>query len=220
MHVHAVAKNPASYEHIDPALVGNERRILVSELSGQSTILAKTAKYALQHDRALMQQDPQPGAGPGERGLPVRGGRGVVRPAGEEGAGPVPAEVRAPALPRQHRGRRATASRSPRRRSRCSVGDAVEHTVSEGDGPVNALDGALRKALLPVLPAAGRDAPGRLQGPRRQRPRRHRRPRPRRHRMRATRRTSGARSASARTSSRRAGWRWSTLEYKLFKDEA
>ena len=34
MHTHAVAKNPASYEHIDPAAVGNERRILVSELSG------------------------------------------------------------------------------------------------------------------------------------------------------------------------------------------
>ena len=46
MHAHAVAKDPASYEHIDPEAVGNERRILVSELSGQSTILTKTAKYA------------------------------------------------------------------------------------------------------------------------------------------------------------------------------
>ena len=36
------ARTPASYEHIDPALVGNERRILVSELSGQSNILTKT----------------------------------------------------------------------------------------------------------------------------------------------------------------------------------
>ena len=44
------------------------------------------------------------------------------------------------------------------------------HTVSEGDGPVNALDGALRKALQPFYPAAGGDAPGRLQGARRQRP--------------------------------------------------
>ena len=40
-------RNTASYEHIDPAPVGNERRILVSELSGQSTILAKTTKYAV-----------------------------------------------------------------------------------------------------------------------------------------------------------------------------
>src|SRR5205807_1200878 len=56
MHAHAVAKNTATYEHIDPAVVGNERRILVSELSGQSTILTKTMKYAITHDRALMQK--------------------------------------------------------------------------------------------------------------------------------------------------------------------
>src|SRR5437764_1025354 len=54
MHTHGVARNPVSYEHIDPAAVGNERRILVSELSGQSTILAKTTKYQVTHDRALM----------------------------------------------------------------------------------------------------------------------------------------------------------------------
>ena len=103
-------------------------------------------------------------------GLRVRGGRGVVRPAGEEGAGPVPAVVRAA---------RATASTSrptrdgtpvdrgdgegPRRRARSST------RSSEGDGPVNALDGALRKALLPCYPRLGGDAAGRLQGARRQR---------------------------------------------------
>src|SRR5438552_1048485 len=54
MHAHGIARNTASYEHIDPAAVGNERRILVSELSGQATILAKTKKYALGQDRALM----------------------------------------------------------------------------------------------------------------------------------------------------------------------
>src|SRR5262249_44744364 len=54
MHAHGVARNTASYEHIDPAAVGNERRILVSELSGQSSILAKTTKYQVTHDKALM----------------------------------------------------------------------------------------------------------------------------------------------------------------------
>src|SRR5262245_47422219 len=54
MHTHAVARNTASYEHIDPAGVGNERRFLVSELSGQSTILAKTTRYAVSQDRVLM----------------------------------------------------------------------------------------------------------------------------------------------------------------------
>src|SRR4029077_8980043 len=54
MHVHAVARTTASYEHIDPAAVGNERRILVSELSGQSSILAKTTKNAIASNKAMM----------------------------------------------------------------------------------------------------------------------------------------------------------------------
>src|SRR5712691_2759051 len=53
MHAHAVARKSASYEHIDPAAVGNERRILLSELSGQSSILAKTTKYDITHDKEL-----------------------------------------------------------------------------------------------------------------------------------------------------------------------
>src|SRR5439155_8367532 len=56
MHTHAVGKLAASYEHIDPESVGNERRILVSELAGQTTILSKTTKYRVTHDKALMQQ--------------------------------------------------------------------------------------------------------------------------------------------------------------------
>ena len=56
MHTHAVARISSSYEHIDPATVGNERRFLVSELSGQSTILTKTNKYAIAQDKALMQK--------------------------------------------------------------------------------------------------------------------------------------------------------------------
>src|SRR5438105_2361394 len=55
MHTHAVARNTASYEHIDPALVGNERRILVSELSGESTIQTKTTKYDITDERPLME---------------------------------------------------------------------------------------------------------------------------------------------------------------------
>ncbi|HZZ79251.1 MAG TPA: citramalate synthase, partial [Gemmataceae bacterium] len=53
MHAHGVARVSASYEHIDPALVGNERRILISELSGQSNILAKTARYAIENNKEV-----------------------------------------------------------------------------------------------------------------------------------------------------------------------
>ena len=40
VHINAVMKNPKTYEHIDPALVGNQRRILVSELGGKTGINA------------------------------------------------------------------------------------------------------------------------------------------------------------------------------------
>src|SRR5205823_11906164 len=54
MHVHAIARATSSYEHMDPALVGNERRILVSELSGRSNIAAMTSKHKLSDDKPLM----------------------------------------------------------------------------------------------------------------------------------------------------------------------
>jgi 2-isopropylmalate synthase len=54
MHVHAVNKAARSYEHLDPSLVGNQRRILVSELSGRSNIIALTTKHNIDSDRQLM----------------------------------------------------------------------------------------------------------------------------------------------------------------------
>ena len=48
MHVHAINKASQTYEHIDPALVGNERRILVSELSGRSNIVAVATKHNIE----------------------------------------------------------------------------------------------------------------------------------------------------------------------------
>ena len=54
MHVHGVRKNAASYEHIDPATVGNERRVLVSELSGKSNIAEKLGEYGLEQDGELL----------------------------------------------------------------------------------------------------------------------------------------------------------------------
>ena len=86
MHVHGIRKNASSYEHIDPSLVGNERRVLVSELSGKSNIAEKLGEYGLEQDPGLLDQGPRPGPGPRERGLPVRGGGGVVPPPGRDGS--------------------------------------------------------------------------------------------------------------------------------------
>jgi 2-isopropylmalate synthase len=151
MHTHAIARTTASYEHLDPAAVGNERRILVSELSGQSTILAKTTKYAVTHDKALMQkiltrvQDLEHEgyefeAAEASFDLLVKKAIGVYRPKFERLAYRVNIETASDGQPVTE----ATV--------KVRAGDAVQHTVSQGDGPVNALDGALRKALLPRYP--------------------------------------------------------------------
>ena len=54
MHVHGIRKNASSYEHIHPEAVGNERRVLVSELSGKSNISEKLGEYGLEQDSALL----------------------------------------------------------------------------------------------------------------------------------------------------------------------
>ncbi|HXG10231.1 MAG TPA: citramalate synthase [Gemmataceae bacterium] len=175
MHTHAIARNPASYEHIDPAAVGNERRILLSELSGHSTILAKTTKYAITHDRALMSkllsqvQDLENEgyefeAAEASFDLLVKKAIGQYRPKFERLSYRVNIEA-GPLIPLPPGGEREAASSplSPASRGeggtpvteatvKVRVGNEVMHTVSEGDGPVNALDGALRKALQPFYP--------------------------------------------------------------------
>jgi 2-isopropylmalate synthase len=151
MHAHAVARNPQTYEHVDPALIGNERRVLLSELSGQSTILTKTAKYDMTHDKALMQkilnmvQDLENAgyefeAAEASFDIVVKKLIGQYRPWFERVAYRVNIEHDHDLPPVTE----ATV--------KVRVGEAVHHTVSEGDGPVNALDGALRKALLAVYP--------------------------------------------------------------------
>jgi len=152
MHTHAVAKNPLSYEHIDPVLVGNERRILVSELSGQSTILTKTAKYSIEHDKALMQKiliqvqnlenvGYEFEAAEASFDILVKKALGQYRPWFEKIHYRVNIEVDKNDQPITE----ATV--------KVKVGDVVYHTASDGDGPVNALDGAISKALLPVFPS-------------------------------------------------------------------
>jgi 2-isopropylmalate synthase len=156
MHVHAVSRAAESYEHIAPERVGNERRILVSELSGRSNIMAMTAGHDIQHDKALMDkilarvvelesQGYQFEAADGSFDLLIQRSAGTFQPhfarlnfrvnvetAGAETdpAGQVVTEATV----------------------KLRIGETVRHEVAEGDGPVNALDGALRKALADAFP--------------------------------------------------------------------
>ncbi len=151
MHAHGVAKNTTSYEHIDPTSVGNERRILVSELSGQASILSKTKQYTDGTDKQLMgkilnqiqdleHQGYEFEAAEASFDLLVRKAVGAYEPKFERLAYRVNVEAEADS--------RVVTEATVKVR----VGDELLHTVSEGDGPVNALDGALRKALADKFP--------------------------------------------------------------------
>ncbi len=105
----------------------------------------------------VRQGRPQAGAGaragPGERRLPVRGRRGELRADAAEGDRAVPAVLRAGPLPRDRPALADAASPISEASVKLHVNDKAEHCVAEGDGPVNALDGALRRAARDHYPA-------------------------------------------------------------------
>ena len=151
MHVHAVSRVASSYEHLAPECVGNERRYLVSELSGRSNIMALTTKHNLQHDRELMDRilarvvslenaGYQFEAAEASFDLLVKKCAGTYEPHFERMSFHVSVEA-----DQQHQ---VTTEATVKLR----VGEQVRHEVAEGDGPVNALDAALRKALHATFP--------------------------------------------------------------------
>jgi 2-isopropylmalate synthase len=158
MHVHAVARVTHSYEHIAPEVVGNQRRILVSELSGRSNIVALTTKHNLQDDRELMDrilaqvvklenEGYQFEAAEASFDLLVRRMAGIFKPHFETLKYHVSVEcdeVRKLSDTLSDIHTEATV--------KLRVADSSRHEVAEGDGPVNALDAALRKALNGTFP--------------------------------------------------------------------
>ena len=155
MHVHGIRKNASSYEHIDPStLVGNERRVLVSELSGKSNIAEKLGEHGLDQDPALLtkvldrvqdleNEGYQFEAAEASFVLLVEKLAGRFEPRFERLGYRVSVAGEADGTPITE----ATV--------KLLVGSDLEHTVGEGDGPVNALDRALRKALEPHFPRLG-----------------------------------------------------------------
>ena len=157
MHVHAVQKDATTYEHADPSAVGNGRKILVSEVSGASNIAATVGRtFGIENDRAAL-----------------RAVLGRVQDLENEGYQFEAADGSLELLVRRHVGRRGDFFRLDHYRTvilrngdeadptaeatvKLRVNGTVEHTVAEGDGPVNALDLALRRALLPHYPSIDR----------------------------------------------------------------
>ena len=152
VHVNAVMKNPRTYEHLDPALVGNERKILVSELSGRTALVIKAHELKLNLTKdtpqmkrllALLQRLEHEGyhfeAADGSFRLLLQRHLTRLAPFFELDSFRVVIEKRDGELVSE-----ATI--------KLNVRGVKEHAAAEGDGPVNALDAALRKALKKFYP--------------------------------------------------------------------
>jgi 2-isopropylmalate synthase len=154
MHVNAVAKTSAAYEHIEPGAVGNRQNILVSELSGRSNILLKAEELGLKLEKndpavlrvlerikALESEGFEFEAADASLELLIRKELGLHHPLFE--------------LQGYHCSfRRDAAGSSTTCEATVTVKDGDQTLVmtAEGDGPVNALDAALRKALQKLHP--------------------------------------------------------------------
>jgi 2-isopropylmalate synthase len=153
MHVHAVAKAARSYEHMDPKLVGNERRILVSELSGRSNIIAMTTRHNIQSDRQLMDEILAQVVRQENRGYQYEAAEAsfdllVQRITGRYQPHFETVKYRVVAGDRDAERNVPFAEAIIKLR----VGDIERFEGAEGHGPVNALDAALRKCLSGIFP--------------------------------------------------------------------
>ena len=153
MHINAIMKNPLTYEHVDPLLLGNHRRILVSELGGKTGILLRAKD--LSYD--LSKEDPQ-----------TKKILALVQSLEHKGFQFEAAEASFQILMKRslrkfkkffelegfkvviekHSNKKITSEAV----IKLKVKGVKEHTAAEGDGPVNALDNALRKALKDFYP--------------------------------------------------------------------
>ncbi len=153
IHVAAMRHNVTSYQHIEPTQVGNEMRVVVSELSGKGNVLSKAeamgadvkavgdAGAILQRIKELEAQGFHFESAEASVELMLHRARADYHPLFEM--------IDFIVIVEQRQGRGLLAEANVKLR----VGAEVVHVAAEGDGPVNALDTALRKALLPFYPA-------------------------------------------------------------------
>ncbi len=154
IHVSAVKKDPRTYEHILPELVGNHRRILVSELAGRSNILYKAKEYGLDLEKKTPQtvkvlEDLKRLE---DEGYQFEGAEGSFELLMKKALGKYKSLF-------DLEGFRVTVEKRKNGTLNCEATIKVkvkgieEHTAAEGRGPINALDNALRKALEEFYPS-------------------------------------------------------------------
>jgi 2-isopropylmalate synthase len=153
VHVSAMMRDERTYEHVDPSQVGNLRRVLVSELAGRSNLYSVAAEMGIALD---------------DRAPEVQAVVQMVKELENKGYQFEGADASLELLLRRELGLweprfalksyRCTVEHRGNREARAdatvhiAVGERDEHTAAEGNGPVHALDRALRKALQPFYP--------------------------------------------------------------------
>jgi len=150
VHVSAIERNPATYEHIAPEVVGNNRRVLVSDLAGRANLLAKARELRIELSdeqdllnelKRLENEGYEFETAEASFELLISRLRGSYRPFFKLLGFRVIDEHRGALMPMSE----ATV--------KVKVGDRIEHTAASGNGPVNALDKALRNALKEFYPS-------------------------------------------------------------------
>jgi len=154
VHVSAILKNPETYEHIRPELVGNSQRVLLSDLAGKSNIIRKAQEFGIKLDP----DSPE-----------LKELVAILKDLENQGFQFEAAEASFELLMKKHLGlyrkffdllgfrvivekRRDEGEPLSEATIMVKVAGHVEHTAATGDGPVNALDNALRKALEKFYP--------------------------------------------------------------------
>jgi 2-isopropylmalate synthase len=155
IHVAAMRRNARSYQHIEPERVGNQMRVVVSELSGRGNLLSKAEEYGFPAG-----SEGAPGVADVLSEIKTLEAQGFSFEAAEASVAlmlkrqqpgyTAPFELIDFSVTVEHRRGRGILAEAT---VKVKVDGEVQHTAAEGNGPVNALDAALRKALQPRYPA-------------------------------------------------------------------
>jgi 2-isopropylmalate synthase len=152
VHVTSMRRNVKSYQHVDPALIGNKMRVVVSDLSGRGNILSKAEEHGLDagsaEDVAEVLKDVKELEARGFSFEAAEASVAMMLKRQQPDYKPV-FELVDFFVNVEHRSGRGIFAEAM---VKVKVNGEVLHTAAEGNGPVNALDLALRKALQPTYP--------------------------------------------------------------------
>lgn len=152
VHVTSMRRNEKSYQHVDPSLVGNKMRVVVSDLSGRGNIISKAEEHGVDveshDDVAVVLKDIKELESQGFSFEAAEASVAMMLKRQQSDYKP-PFELVDFFVNVEHRDGRGTFAEAT---VKVKVNGAVLHTAAEGNGPVNALDIALRKALVPYYP--------------------------------------------------------------------